>query len=105
VPTSIASAADGAGLLAPTPAGSNGILEFSHTDDIVPSLFGSFGPHVLAGYVHGLVDRLLGRPFDYRPHHYDADGLAGARWLLLGERPAYAPVHESDTHPEHPPLP
>ncbi|MCW2926328.1 MAG: hypothetical protein JWM86_296, partial [Thermoleophilia bacterium] len=104
LPPSIGSARDGAALLAATPGGSDGILQFVHTDDIVPSLFRRLGPHVLAGYVRGFGELLAGGQFGYSPHHYDAHGMEAARWLLLGQRPAADPVHESGTHPTHAPI-
>lgn len=105
MPESIGSARNGAAMLAATAPGVDGILEFRHTDDIVPSLFKRLGPHVLAGYVQGFKDLLGGGHFGYTPHHYDAHGMEAARWLLFGESPAANPVHESNTHPTHPPIP
>lgn len=98
MPESIGTARLGAALLPGTASGVRGILEFRHTDDIVPSLFGRLGPHVFAGYVKSLTS---GKGFAYEPHHYDWHDQEAARWLLEGTPPVSSEVHASGTHPVH----
>jgi hypothetical protein len=98
LPSSIGTARLGASMLPATASGVNGIVEFRHTDDIVPSLFSRLGPHVFSGYVTSL---LAGRGFEYLPHHYDWHDEEAARWLLEGIRPDRDTVHASGTHPAH----
>lgn len=99
MPDSIGSARLGASMLPASVSGVEGILEFRHTDDIVPALFRRLGPHVLKGYVDSL---LSGHGFAYEPHHYDWHGEDAARYLLEGIAPLLPTIHESGTHPTHP---
>lgn len=99
VPESIGSARVGAQALA-APRAPVGILEFRHVDDIVPSLFHRIGIDVLQGYVEAIGGWLSTGDYGYPPHHYDAHGMEGARWLLFGERPPGPPVHHSRVHRE-----
>jgi hypothetical protein len=98
MPDSIGAARLGAAMLPGTASGVRGILEFRHTDDIVPSLFSRLGPHVFAGYVKSLTS---GKGFAYDPHHYDWHDEEAARWLLDGTPPDSPEVHASGTHPAH----
>ncbi len=98
LPPSIGAARLGAAMLPPNISGVDGILEFRHTDDIVPSLFGHLGPHVLKGWVDSLK---AGRGFEYLPHHYDWHDDEAARFLLDGIRPDAPTIHESGAHPTH----
>ncbi len=99
MPASIGTARLGASLIPGTASGVDGVLEFRHTDDIVPSLFSRLGPHVLTPYLDSL---LHGRGLEYRPHHYDWHGDEAAAWLLHGTPPAAPEVHPSKAHPMHP---
>lgn len=99
MPASIGTARMGAALLPGTASGVPGVLEFRHTDDIVPSLFARLHLGVLTPYLDSL---LAGRGFAYRPHHYDWHGDEAAAWLLRGTPPAAAEVHESSVHPQRP---
>ncbi len=98
LPSSIGTARLGASMLPGNTDGVDGIVEFRHTDDIVPSLFSRLRPQVLSGYVTSL---LAGKGFEYLPHHYDWHDQEAARWLLDGIRPERDTVHASDTHPTH----
>jgi hypothetical protein len=98
MPESIGTARLGASMLPANVSGVDGILEFRHTDDIVPALFRRLGPHVLKGYVDSL---LAGRGFEYNPHHYDWHGEEAARYLLEGIAPLLPTIHESGVHPTH----
>jgi hypothetical protein len=98
MPASIGTARLGASMLPANVSGVEGILEFRHTDDIVPALFRRLGPHVLKGYVDSL---LAGRGFEYNPHHYDWHDEEAARFLLDGIAPTLPTIHESGTHPTH----
>lgn len=98
LPASIGTARLGASMLPGTADGIDGIVEFRHTDDIVPSLFGRLRPQVFSGYVTSI---LAGRGLEYLPHHYDWHDEEAARWLLDGIRPERDTVHESGTHPPH----
>jgi hypothetical protein len=96
MPASIGSARQGAATLR---GGATGDVEYRHTDDIVPSLFGRLHPGVFTPYLQSL---LAGRGLAYPPHHYDWHGEEAARWLALGERPTSSLVHASTDHPPHP---
>jgi hypothetical protein len=98
LPESIGQARNGASMLPGTDSGVHGILEFRHTDDIVPSLFSRLHPGVFTPYLTSLTH---GQGMAYPPHHYDWHGSEAARWLLRGVRPTSAPVHESRSHPTH----
>lgn len=86
-----ASARAGAAML----PGTRGVVEFRHTDDIVPALFRHFGFNVLKGYVDGVRRALSHQSFQYVPHHYEAHGQEAASYLLTGRRPARL------VHPSH----
>jgi hypothetical protein len=98
LPPSIGAARLGASMLPPNVSGVDGVLEFRHTDDIVPSLFGNFGPHVFKGWIDSLK---AGRGMEYLPHHYDWHDEEAVRYLLDGIRPDLPTVHESGSHPTH----
>jgi hypothetical protein len=96
MPAGIGAAQAGAALLgAPT---ATGILEYRHTDDIVPSLFSHLGPEVIKGELEALADWRRTGEYEYPPHHYDPHGMEAARWLLFGERPTSPTVHHSKVH-------
>jgi hypothetical protein len=99
MPESIGTARLGASLIPGTASGIDGVLEFRHTDDIVPSLFSRLGPHVITPYIDSLRN---GRGLEYRPHHYDWHGDEAAAWLLHGTHPTEAEVHSSNAHPMKP---
>ena len=101
LPASIGSARTGASLLPANASGVDGVLEFRHTDDIVPSLFTRLRPRVLGGFFAMVVSALAGGSPGYTPHHYDWHDAEGARWLLEGIAPELDTVHESTTHPTH----
>lgn len=92
LPESIGQARNGASMLPGTDAGVNGILEFRHTDDIVPSLFSRLHLGVFTPYLTSL---LSGRGFQYPPHHYSPHGDEAAQWLLRAIRPTTPLVHAS----------
>lgn len=96
LPASIGHARNGAAMLPGTASGVHGILEYRHTDDIVPSLFSRLHPGVLTPYLESLR---TGRGLEYRPHHYDFHGEEAARWLLRAQQPDAPEVHRSTTHP------
>lgn len=100
MPAAIGAARAGASMLPGTASGVPGILEYRHTDDIVPSLFRHLHPRVLMPYVESLTQ---GRGLEYPPHHYDWHGSEAARFLLFGETPAEPEVHRSTAHPTHAP--
>jgi hypothetical protein len=97
MPASIGSAHVGAAMLhAPETVG---VLEYRHTDDIVPSLFGRLGAEVLQGELEALAGWRKTGSYEYPPHHYDPHGADAARWLLEGIRPTAPTVHSSKVHP------
>ncbi|MEO6867678.1 MAG: hypothetical protein ABI200_06625 [Gaiellales bacterium] len=79
-----------------------GILEFRHTDDIVPSLFNRLNLMVLQGWIDTLGEWRRSGSFGYAPHHYDAHAGEAAEFLLRDAAPASDPAHHSSTHPTHP---
>lgn len=97
LPAGVGAARAGAAMLPAAADAATGILEFRHTDDIVPSLFHRLGSTVAMGYVEAIGSWRRTGTFDYPPHHYDSHGAEAARWLLLGA-PARAPVHHSAEH-------
>lgn len=99
MPEAIGGARMGASMLPGTASGIRGVLEFRHTDDVVPSLFSKLHLGVLTPYLDSLAS---GRGFDYRPHHYDWHGDEAAAWLLRGTPPATSEVHASGVHPQRP---
>jgi hypothetical protein len=90
----VGAARQGAAVLPATPTGVAGILEWRHTDDIVPSLFSRLSWKVPAGYVEAIQGWMRTKEFHYAPHHYDAHAEDIAQWLLNGVRPAVT-VHDS----------
>ncbi|MCB0880041.1 MAG: hypothetical protein KDC46_13805, partial [Thermoleophilia bacterium] len=98
MPTAIGSARLGASLLPATVANGSSVIEYRHTDDIVPSLFSRLRPGVFTPYLDSL---LHGRGLEYPPHHYDWHGEEAARFLLTGAAPTSPLVHRSSSHPMH----
>lgn len=101
LPESIGTARLGAAMLPENVSRVDGILEFRHTDDIVPSLFSRLRPRVLTGFIDGLKAAMTGGAFGYAPHHYDWHDQEAAQWLLEGIAPDRSTVHESGSHPTH----
>lgn len=99
MPEAIGGARTGASMLPGTASGVAGVLEFRHTDDIVPSLFSRLHAGVLTPYLDSLA---AGQGFAYRPHHYDWHGDEAAAWLLHGTPPEGPEVHRSTVHPQRP---
>jgi hypothetical protein len=97
MPAAVGSARQGASMLPGTVAGHTGVVEWRHTDDIVPSLFHRLGPKVAGGYVESLSGWLATGRFRYAPHHYEPHGDDIAAWLLRAERPDVT-VHDSHDH-------
>lgn len=97
LPAGVGAARAGAAMLPAAADAATGILEFRHTDDIVPSLFHRLGSTVAMGYVDAIGAWRRTGTFDYPPHHYDLHGDEATRWLLLG-KPTRDPVHHSATH-------
>lgn len=91
-PASVGGAAAGASLL----PGAPGLVEWRHTDDIVPSLFSRIGAKVLGGYVTAFIRMSMNGDFEYIPHHYDAHGAEAAAYLLDGIMPTNLVHHSSD---------
>ncbi|MCW2924422.1 MAG: hypothetical protein JWM98_1826 [Thermoleophilia bacterium] len=102
MPSSIGAAHMGVELLAPT-AREAGVVEWRHTDDIVPSLFARLGTDVALGYVTAIKGWRQTGEFEYVPHHYDAHGAEAAQWLLHAVRPTLPTVHHSSA--DHPAAP
>lgn len=99
MPMSIGHARLGASMVPGTASGVEGVLEFRHTDDIVPSLFHRLRPHLATPWIESL---LSGRGLEYRPHHYDWHARDAAQFLLNGTTPAAPEAHESSVHPMRP---
>lgn len=99
MPASIGSARLGAAMIPGTASGIDGVLEFRHTDDIVPSLFHRLRPALAMPWIDSL---LSGQGFAYPPHHYDWHASEAAQFLLRGTPPAAPEVHASSAHPMRP---
>ncbi len=88
-PTGVGAARQGAQLLG---GDATGIVEYRHTDDIVPNLFAN----VRLGVITPLLDALLsGGGVEHLPHYYGSHGDEAARWLLFGQRPTTPLDHPS----------
>lgn len=99
MPESIGHARLGASMLPATASGIEGVLEFRHTDDIVPSLFHRLHPRLAMPWINSLIH---GRGLEYQPHHYDWHASEAAAFLLHGTKPDAPEVHSSGTHPMRP---
>jgi len=102
LPPPVGAARLGAAMLPGSPTGASGIIEWRHTDDIVPSLFAHLGLQVAGGFVDAIQGWIHTKDFEYVPHHYDLHGPEAAKWLLEGIAPSN-PVHHSKSHPTVPP--
>ena len=100
LPTAVGTARLGAATLPGTPQG-NGIVEWRHTDDIVPNLFSHLGLTVAGGFATSINGWLETGEYEYLPHHYDAHGAEAAAWLLRAVAPS-GMVHHSTVHPPTP---
>ncbi len=100
IPEGISQAVVGANIL-----GSGGtppkVVEFRHTDDIVPSIFGRIlNPEVPLSWVKSAFNWVKTGSFEYKPHHYDAHGDEAAKFLLTGVVPGQLTHRSSsDTMP------
>ncbi|MCW2962650.1 MAG: hypothetical protein JWM90_3037 [Thermoleophilia bacterium] len=97
MPATVGAARQGAAMLPGTDPGHTGVIQWRHTDDIVPSLFAGISRKTPMGYIEAISGWIATKTFSYRPHHYEMHGDDIASWLLDGVRPTDS-VHDSHVH-------